>query len=262
MNEKNNNLHVSLDEARDEVEKRWNNTELKKKIENELGDKFMSVFADSPKSVVFRQICPADNGFEFFFYSAKYINTEPVAIEYHEDIFTHINDEKKGLGRLRVVLEDGTKAMVDIMDFHANEKKKLGECVLKNGERLTNFHRNLFEASGLSVNFMENSKWFHSFGSAKKYYYYFLLHFVAHGVLFENLSEGDDKQKYFADDIMIPEINRIKEKFGVYPLIVRSYPDKQDEKEDFFWWCYPARINRHIIEFAKKHGLSFKNIAL
>ena len=95
------NIYVSLDEARSEIKRRWNDVELREKIKKELGEKFMPSFKDNPRGVIFRQICPADNGFEFFFYSAKYINAEPLILEYYDDIFTHINEEKKGLGRLK-----------------------------------------------------------------------------------------------------------------------------------------------------------------
>lgn len=32
------NIYVSLDEAREELKKRWNNIELRKKVEAELGE--------------------------------------------------------------------------------------------------------------------------------------------------------------------------------------------------------------------------------
>lgn len=254
------NICISLDEAREEIKKRWNDVELKSRIGDELGNKFMEQFKNIPRSVVFRQICPADNGFEFFYYSAKYMNTEPLVIEYLDDIFVHFNEEKKGLGRLRVKLEDGTPAMVDIMNFHENEKKKLGDCVLKTGEKLVDFHHNLFKILNHDIEIADNSKWFHDIGKASEYYYYFLLHFIAHGILFENLTEGDEGQRGFADDIMMPFILRIKEKFGLYPLIVRSYPDGQDSKEDFFWWCYPPLQNRYIIKYVKEQNFPLKAV--
>ena len=74
--EKMNNIYVSLDEAREELKKRWNDAELKKRIEDELGEKFMPYFKDKPRGVLFRQICPADNGFLFFYYCSRYMNVE------------------------------------------------------------------------------------------------------------------------------------------------------------------------------------------
>lgn len=100
--------------------------------------------------------------------------------------FVSFNEEKKGLGRLRIFLEDGTRATADIIDFFANEKKQIGEIALKNGKNLIEFHHELFPVGGYSPSIVaDNSKWFKMFNRASDYYYYLLLHFVCHGVLFE-----------------------------------------------------------------------------
>lgn len=52
----NNNIYVSLDEARAEIKRRWNDAELKKKIEAELGEKFIPPFQKNPRVVLNRQI--------------------------------------------------------------------------------------------------------------------------------------------------------------------------------------------------------------
>jgi hypothetical protein len=254
------NTHISLDEARSELFKRWNDIELKKKIELELGEYFMPQFSDRPRGVSFRQLCTPEHGFTFFYQCSKYIGSVPLILEYHDDIFTHLNEEKKGLGRLRVTLEDKTKATVDIMDFHANEKKKLGECILGDGEKLVDFHRKLFDVSEYEIDILENSKWFHNFGTPSNYYYYLLLHYVAHGVAFENMESDEDDEKgvAFINNITTPAIKKIEEKFGVKPLIVRLYPRNQDAEEDFYWWNYPSNVNKYIIEYAKKQNIPFK----
>jgi len=256
------NIYLSLDEAREELKKRWNNVELRKKIEKELGDKFMPKFSVAPRGVSFKQIFPAENGSNFFYQCAKYVGSEPLVIEYHDDIFTHLNEEKKGYGRLRVISDDNFKGTVDIMDFHAAEKKPLGDIKIKTGERLVDFHHNLLKMSGYDVEIFENSKWFHSIGKAKDYYYYFLLHFVAHGVLFEtfSLDEREKGEKDFVDSIICKNVERISKKFGLKPIVVRSYPENQTDEEDFYWWCYPLNINNYILDYAKKNKLAFKRI--
>jgi len=256
----NNNIHLSLDEAREELKKRWENVELRHAIEAELGENFMPQFADCQLGISFRQVCSPDNGFMFFYQCSKYINVKPTILEYHDDMFVHFNEEKKGLGRLRVTLENGEKSTVDIMNFHENEKKPLGECVLKSGEKLVDFHHNLFEVTKYKPDFIENSAWFHKIGHASEYYYYLLLHFVAHGVLFETLDEGDEKELGFSDNIMAPAILKIKEKYGINPMITKSYPTNQNDVEDFYWWSYPQETNDFIVDYAKNEGLLFKKI--
>lgn len=258
----NKDIYLSLDEARIELRKRWNDTNLRSVIEKELGKLFMPQFLQKPRGVLFRQICPADNGFEFFYYNSKYIGAEPLVLEYYDDIFVHFNEEKKGLGRLRVVLEDESKAMVDIMNFHENEKRKLGECILKNGEKLVDFHHSLFDALGHRVETIDNTKWFHLIGMAKDYYYYLLLHCVAHGVLFEVFQDDDEDESEdkFNKQIIFPTIERIQNKLGLRPIVVRLYPDDQSAEDDFFWWRYPSRVNDNIVDYAAKNKFLIKTI--
>lgn len=263
-------INLSLDEARAELAKRWRDEELKKKVTQELGANFLPEFAANPRGVLFRQLCSADNGFLFFIQYAKYVGANPLILEYLDDIFVHFNEEKKGLGRLRVTLEDGTPAMVDIMNFHENEKKKLGDVVIKTGELLVDFHHNLLEVSKYKVDFLENSKWFQNIGNASEYYYYLLLHFVAHGFLFETFltkenyttQEDYEHECGFDERVVIPALKRINENFGLNPLILTSYPKNQSSSEDFYWWCYPPHINDYIVNYAKKFKLSFKKINL
>ena len=204
-------IHISHDEARAELKKRWNNAELKSAIEKELGGNFIPLFATKPRVVLSRHVITPDNGLSLFFQGAKYVGGIPLVSEFNDDIFVSINEEKKGLGRLRVTIEDGIKATVDVMDFHANEKKKLGDCVLKVGGRLVDFHHDLFNVSGYNIDILDNSKWFTSIGRATNYYYPFFLHFVAHGVLFENVEsyEENDGGAPFIRDVTTPAIQKI-----------------------------------------------------
>lgn len=48
-------LHLSLDAARTEIRRRWEDINLRITIEDELGDKFMPNFKKSPRAVSFRQ---------------------------------------------------------------------------------------------------------------------------------------------------------------------------------------------------------------
>ncbi len=254
----NDGLYIALDEAREELHNRWGNAELKHQIETELGDRLLPVFNDKPRAVLTRNISSPDNGFTFFYQCIRYINASPYCWEYHGDKFVHFNKEKKGLGRLRLTLEDGTKACADIMDFHAHEKKKLSEVVLKTGESLVDFHHGLLKMAGYDdVEVSDNTQWFQSIGSAKEYYDYWLLHFVAHGVLFEKF-EGDEHETAFSNTIVVPAIELIKEKTGLAPLVVKLYPEHQDELEGFYWWSYPPHINKYLVDYVRRNNLKIK----
>jgi len=261
-------IHLSLDEARSELKKRWENVELRKAIEAELGENFMPMFREQPRAdMASKFIASPDNGFVFFYQCAHYINAVPLVLEYSGDIFVSMNDEKKGLGRLRVVLEDGTRATVDIVDFHVNEKKKIGEVVTKSGEKLIDFHRKLMEISGYKIESPDaTSVMFKNFGEGKPidWYYPYLLHFVAHGVVFDNYEAFDDDEKgiAFLKEIIEPNIKKIEEKFGLKPMVIRMYPNPENQisEEDFYWWSYLPKVNEYIIDYANKNKLHFKKV--
>lgn len=256
-----NGIYVSLDEARSEVKTRWNNGELRKRVEDELGDSFIESFRNAPQGVSFRPICPPDNIFLFFYQCAKYIKVKPLVTEYYDDIFTTVNLDKKNLGRLQVILENGDIRTVDIMNFHQNEKVTFRDVITKSGEKLANFHNRLFEIVKYDVTFIENSKWFCDLGRARDYYYPFLLHFVAHGVLFESFfDEGGTYEDAFTENIILPAIARIEQNYGIKPLIVRSYPAYMDDADYDYWLSYPPQVNDYIIQYAKDNNLAFKKI--
>lgn len=259
----NNSIYVSLDEAREEIKRRWNDVELKKKIEDELGDKFMPQFSEKPRAVLTKQVCVADNGFLFFYYCAKYINAEPLALEFLGDTFVHFNEEKKGLGRPRLVLEDGSKVIADMISIKDNENKKLNECVLMTGENLIDFHRKLLEVSGYKIDIHDNTSWYNNIGHASKYYYFLLLHFVAHGILFDVFqTDEDESENSFTAKVVLPAIEKIEQKFGVKPLFFRHYPQDQTDEEDFYWWCYPPEVNKWIVEYATSKKINFKQVQI
>ncbi|OHA46800.1 MAG: hypothetical protein A2541_01305 [Candidatus Taylorbacteria bacterium RIFOXYD2_FULL_36_9] len=248
--------YFSLDEAREEIKKRWANVELKKKIEEELGEDFIPFFeSNKPRSVSFRQLISPDNGFCLFQQEAKYTDTKPTIIEYLDDIFVSLNIEKKGYGRLHT-----DKGYVDIMDFHSNEKLPLKDIKTLNGESIVDFHHNLITESGLEVDIFDMSKWFKKIGKAKEYYYPLLLHFLAHGILFESfISDSEDEKEFeFTKEIILPTLEKIYNKFGLCPLVVKMYPDGQSEEEDLYWWSYPPYINREILKYAEKNSLNIK----
>jgi len=257
------NIYVSLDEARSEIKRRWNDVELKKRIEVELGEKFMPSFKNKPRGLLWRSLPSPDNGFTFFFQCSHYINTDPLVLEYLEDKFVSINPEKKGLCNFRVYLGDGQKGMINIADINSYEGKKLNEIILKTGENLVDFYHKLFDVSKYSIELKDITGWCHDIGSASDYYYPYLLHFVAHGVLFEFfVSEEDPRENSFTNDIIMPALKKIEDKFGIKPLVIRTYPEDQTDDEDFYWWCYPPNINSYIVNYAKENKLNFKKIII
>lgn len=255
------NIYVSLDEAREELNRRRNDAELIQRVEADLGDQIWPIFKDLPLGVLPKYLPSPDNSFTFFIQMAHYIGTVPIVLEFLGDKFVLLNEEKKGLGRLRVRLRNGEKYTVDIVDFQENENKKINEVFTKTGESLVDFHHNLLKKFGHDVKLEDSTSWLREAGKKIDYYKY-LLNFVVHGVLFEYYTEEDEYEKVFVRDVVLPNIEKIFNNYGLKPLIIKLYPENQNGEEDFYWWSYPLDINDYIIEYAKAHNFSLKPLKI
>ena len=251
--------YFSLDEARLEIRKRWNDTQLRNDVEAVLGDRILPGYKDSPKATLWKATISPDNTFDFFIACAAYINIEPVFLEHHFDKFTSLNEEKKNLGRL-FLRENGNNKIFDICNIRENENNSIDEVILRNGQKLIDFYNTLFALSGHSCIRMDISGWTKVQGVADNYYYDYLLHFICHGVAFEIfLSDDEDKNEVnFTKEVIIPKIEKIKKTFGLEPIIVKPYPDHQTKKEDFYWWSYNPFINDHLLNLCKVNNFNLK----
>ncbi|MEI6420055.1 MAG: hypothetical protein WCO30_00335 [bacterium] len=243
-------LYFTLDEAREEIKKRWGNVELRKKIEADLGVLFMPDFLNAPRSISFRQLISPDNGFMYFYNASKYIGVKPLVMEYEKDIYVSVNVEKKALGKLRVTYDD-KRAYLNIMDFHSQEKKPLEEVTILTGEKLSDFHHGLMQEFGFTDIYKDFSNWFTEIGRASEYYYPLLVHCVTHGMFFD-LLDGDEHEKSFTETVVLPAVRKIEEKYGLTPIIIKAYPDNQTAEEDFYWFSYPPFVNNKICQNFKE----------
>ena len=96
------NIYFSLDAARAELARRWADVELRRRIETELGDNFVAEFRERPRGAIGRQLVSPDNALVLFVLLANYVGAKPFAWEFLGDAFSSGNNEKAGLGRLRV----------------------------------------------------------------------------------------------------------------------------------------------------------------
>lgn len=255
------NIYFSLDEAREEIKKRWNDVELRKKIEDELGDRFWPEFKDGPRGLSWNALASPDNGFVFFHQCSKYIGVNPLMFEFVGDLYISHNEMKKNLGKLHVVLENNEKATINIMDLHRWNKKIISEIIIKTGISLTEFYKELFACSSYKININDKTEWVRNIGHPSEWYYYYLLHFIAHGVLFEAyMADGDDRDDKFFIEVVAPILLKIEDRYNLKPIIVKLYPDQQSNEEDFYWWCFPPHVNNYIINYSKKNNLTFTKV--
>jgi hypothetical protein len=249
--------YYSLDQAEKELKKRRLDKNLLSRIENNLGDNFIDIFRIGPISVMWRTIIVPNNSFVFFLLNSQYLNMEPIALEFLGDMFTSVNEDKKKLSKIKLEV-NGTHQEFKIFDIKKHENKKMDEIVLKNGGNLVSFYKELIKYSGLVFKTYDMTDWAKKNGRAKDYYYSFLLHFIAHGVLFENffIDSNDKYENKFTEECIIPTINRIKKEIGLDPIIIKIFPEAKNEDDELYWWSFPNYINEYIVKYMDKFDLN------
>src|SRR4030042_2175704 len=98
-------IYTPLSVAKKEIWKRWNDKELKKKVEDFLGGDLPEVFKRKPKAALFRFIATPNLEFRNFFDLSKMSKLDPVYVEFLEDRFCTRNQDKVCLGR--IIISDG-----------------------------------------------------------------------------------------------------------------------------------------------------------
>lgn len=245
----NKDIYTTLSAAREEIWRRWNDEELKIKIQDFLGKEFPDVFRDKPKAVLFRFIATPNFEFRRFFDLSKLVGLDPVYAEFLGDKFCTRNDDKVSLGRI-TVSNGKDKKRRNIIDLQKNDNKKFSEIETLWGGKLVDFHHAIFSEEFGDVEKMNVSIFKTNGESAKDVYVKFLALFLCNGVLFENyiLKDGGYEKK-FTNTVVFPAINELKEKFGIKPLIVPLLPITDEEHEDWMW--YPYKLDKKMDNFCK-----------
>lgn len=241
------NIYTSLDEARVEIQRRWNDEELKKKVAEYLG-KMPEPLCDEPRAVLFRNITTPDHELLHFLDLAREINLKPLGLEFVEDRFCTINADKVCLCRMAFFEKRNKKGDVvmhyeRLTDLTKSNNKKFTEIETFGGEKLVDFHHRLLERSiGKTIETYDMSQWLIANGiRAREYYKRMLALFICHSVLFESFVT-DDVEAVFEKNIVLPAIEEIQRVLGVRPLIVQLLPDVEDR----YWWCYPDTVGQAI----------------
>jgi len=257
-----NNIYYTLDEAAEEIKKRWSDKILKRKVEEFLSNKFIpGFFADKQRAVYPKSVVSPNNTYDSFFLSAKYLGLEPLLVEYTNDLFTGLSEDKLLLTRLHLFGHDGTLKTADIVDYKIYHEKQLPEVRVVSGEKLIDFHHNLFKLSRYSdIEITDMSNYFKSYGcKPKDFYPYYLANFICHGVLFEKFETNPKSRELkFTREVVMPSINFLKEKFGIGPIIVNLYTNDSTGAEDPLWACYNKSINDFLINYVEKNNCLVK----
>ena len=256
------NIYYTLDEAAKEIKKRSSDKILKRKVEEFLSNKFIpGFFIDKQRAVYPKSVVSPKNVYDSFLLSAKYLGLKPLLAEYTDDLFTGLSEDKLLLTRLRLLWHDGTLKTADIVDYKKYHEKQIPEVRVVSGEKLIDFHHNLFKLSKYpACEITDMSEYFKSYGNKPKDFYpYYLANFICHGVLFEKFETNPKSRELkFTREVVMPSINFLKEKFGVGPIIVNLYSNDSTGAENLFWECYNKSVNDFLINYVEKNNCLVK----
>lgn len=244
----NENIYVSLEEAKEEIWRRWNDKELRKKVEDFLGGDIPEPFKKEPRAVITRQLLTPNMETIYFFERAKMSGLKILSWEFLDDLFTTTNECKAYLAKVVIFKKDLDKNLNLVVVSHkniidltgVNENKKFNEIKTVSGENFVDFHHKLLklflQESGSNAELYDASYWYRAKKEhANRYYKYLLTFFIAHGILFENFDTYGD-EKNFTEDVFIPAFKEVLDYFGVKPLIVTILPE--DLVESNHWLYY------------------------
>lgn len=252
-------IYTPLSVAKKEIWRRWNDKELRKKVEDFLGGDVPKFLKKEPRAVIVRQVMSPNIEISCFLELAKCTGLKPLMGEYIDDKFVSINSYKLSLGKLSF-FEKMNKKMdpilrnIRIIDVDNSENKKFSKIKTTWGEGLVDFHHKMLKSSYPDIkssSLVDLSSWCKSHGGrAQDYYRYFLVWFICNGILFENFvpnkSEGE-----FTKKVLLPALKKIDKDFGLKPLIVPIIND--DDVEDIFWRCYDKKSEENFHLMSAKY---------
>jgi len=250
-----NHLYTEPRTALRDLHQRRKDLDLRKIVRQNLGrssEELLKKFSQ-PRAVFFRQVATPNHEMLRFLRLAKQMKLKPLILEYHEDKFVSSeNRSKRLLGKMPIYQytgADGRDMVVHetICDFNVSTGKKFKDIVCKNGEKLIPFHHHLFrKLTGLNpkIYCFDASNWFKSAGKkAGIYYEQLLTFFVRDGILFDSFIPLRSEAAFMKTTIL-PAFEKLKNQYGVKPLIVRLLPENDEMR--LFWDAYPKKVRRYL----------------
>jgi hypothetical protein len=180
----------------------------------------------------------------------------PILIEYPSDKFVGQNASKRALAKMGFDNGFGRKGgrkieWMKVIDFNAWHGKHSSDIVTTWGESFAAFHHRLFFREFPDFPpalILDMSDWYLKMGgSASLYYEPFLTILLSNAILFESYL-FDPSEIAFTREVVLPAFCRVKEQFGIRPLITPLDPPGQEGDE--YWTLYPAHLKRHVDKHA------------
>jgi hypothetical protein len=238
-------LYTPLEEAREEIWRRWNNTSLRKKVEDFIKGDIPEILKDSPKAVLGRQLLSPNFEALHFSQLARTISLQAICFGYLNDKLVTKNLDKYFLCKLYfddgIGKKNGRKlSSLSIVDFNQSNGKSLVDVKTIFGINFCDFHLRLADSMKVDIQFFDASEFLEkSGGKGREYYEHYLALFICYGVLFENYPLSGAYAEY-TRDVFLPSYKKISKFFGLKPLIVQMVP--AEVEDDTYWRHYPKIV--------------------
>lgn len=234
-------FYTHLSTALHELNKRRADPHLLKKIKKEMGPAYPKWIPNEPCLFFSRNIITPNKETLYFLDLAKDAGLKVVFLEYY-DKFVAKNENKYHLANLKFDSYPKKK----IIDFK-DEGKTMDAIQTLTGASLVDFHHDLcrkYIPNFESYTIIDMTKWFNDTRNTKAYYFNYFSLFLMHGILFENFLIADKNEKDFLKEKFFPSIHKIKEVFGMAPLIYPLLPLEFEEEKS--WLFYPKQVYTYI----------------
>ena len=241
-------MYTSVQEAKDEIRRRWNDSDLQRKVLRYVGE-LPENFGHEPLAVLARQV--ATPNFEFYAFNevALKVGLLPLCFGFLGDKMCSKNPDKISLGKTTFYHGRGRNnghkiTSHNIISFHSEDGKPFHDARTIWGEGFVSIHHRMLSSELPDIKFTDNTSWLSKMGGKPELFYHrFLALFVCHGVLFENFhTEG--REMAFNQKIIWPAVKKIKKEFGFKPLIV-PIVSIEDERDPYWTW-YPGHLEIEV----------------
>ncbi len=250
-------VYTPISVIKDEISRRWNDKDLRKRVNDFFGENILSVMKDEQRSVLSRSIISPNKELEYFCDISKELGIKPLLLEY-DSKFVAKNPDKYHLCNLPFLDLDLDRSAVStirnkVVDFNLYEGKYFKEIKTFRGDGIVNFHHDMLKIKDPSfgIEIHEFSNWFNKTRNLSEYYYlYYLSLFVCNGVLFENFMLKDKEEYKFFHKNILPSFKKVTEIFGVKPLIYPLLPIKHEKSH--VWMSYDILLKGYVDNLLKK----------
>lgn len=241
-------MYISLEEAKKEVWKRWNDADLRRRVLEYVGD-VPEYCEHEPRAVLWRWLATPNYESLRFWEMAKKANLKPIYFELIGDKFCSKNSDKKYLGKLSFFNGKGRNngdrvTCCHAIDFCLEDGKAFREIRTISGQDFVTFHHRMLSQVLPALELTDKTDYCKKMGGMPEHYYHRMMaFFICHGILFENFLEERDEGN-FVREIAWPAIRRVTEHFGIKPLIVRLLPEESEA--DPYWCWYPGHLEEEV----------------